>query len=99
MRARRYCDLSILISILSPDCCSPEQGRNARPHAEAGPPAEVVLSPADLLGGEDGVDSLAGDRQGRLADLQAEPDVRTQTFSQSQIRAFISIENDKQVDN
>ena len=65
----------------------------------------MVLSPGDLLGGrqqdgeeEDEVDSLAGDRQGRLAELQGDQDVKTPHFTQSQIRSFISRENEKQVD-
>ena len=43
------------------------------------------------------VDSLAGDRQGRLAELQGDQDVKTETFSEAQIRSFITRENQKQV--
>ena len=66
----------------------------------------MVLSPGDLLGRkeaeqeqeEDGVDSLAGDRQGRQAELQGDQDVKTETFSEDQIRSFIALENQKQVE-
>ena len=43
------------------------------------------------------MDSLAGDRQGRLAELQGDQDVKTETFSEAQIRSFITRENQKQV--
>ena len=76
-----------------------------KPHTPEGPAVEMVLRPGDLLGGrqqdgeeEDGVDSLAGDRQGRLGEVQGDQDVKTQHFTQSQIRSFISRENQKQVD-
>ena len=101
MRARRYEDLSILISILNTDFCSPNQGRNTRPYTAEGPPPEEEGSQEqrEQEGQEDeGVDSLAGDRQGRLAGQQGEQDMKTEPFSESQIRAFISRENEKQVD-
>ena len=103
MRARRYKDLSILISLLNTECCSPYQGRNTRPHTAEGPPTEEEgrqeqrEQEEQEEGDQDGVDSLAGDRQGRLAGLQGDQDMKTQPFSESQIRAFISLENEKQV--
>ena len=82
------------------DWGSPCQGKTSRPPTQEA--SEMVVRPGDLLGAreeeqEEEVDSLAGDRQGRLAELQGDQDVKTETFSEAQIRSFITIENQKQV--